>query len=696
MRNARSASDALAQLARGHAFRVVQVAPGLFRIVAVLPPRATPPPAPTIDLSPIIVTARKRQELESDVPGTMIVLQPSRAAGPTPGSETLVRSLPSLSATGAGGGANRLFIRGIGDAPLGGFGQQSVAFLLGDARLTYDGPDPDLALVDIDRVEVLEGPQGPLYGTGALGGIIRILPNAPDPAIRSVAVRTGIGLVQNGGIGASGNVVANLPLGAASAMRIVAYGAHTPGWIDDQSGARALNDETLIGARLAWRWHPGIEWTIDARLIGQSRRTADTGYVDGKVGGEFTRPVRLPEPIDSDFLGAAFAVRGRLGTVEVSSTSSVSSSELDRAFATAIIDLNAKVILDNRSFRTINQEIRFSGEGRIDWLAGVSLLFARTSASIGNRPGTALLRLDRSVSELAVYGEAGVPLVRTLDLAVGARAFSSRVRDEAQEGDSRSSLTPSVARVTPSATLRWRPSPGVTAYARLATAYRPGGVGIGQLVIGRDDEYRGDTLGGIEAGIHWRRGAISFDGSLFSAKWSAVQADFLLPDGLIATRNVGNASNSGIEAAVALSAAGFDLSGRIIAQRARLESTRSTPIEFDDRRLPIVPDVSARIEIARSIRFRGWKGTALIAANAQNATRLSFDPALDQRMPARLTADAQMDLSRGPWSAALSGTNLTGSSVDAYSFGNPFLVRSSRERTPLQPRSLMLTLSRRF
>lgn len=695
MRNARSASDALAQLARGRAFRVVAVAPGLFRIVEALPSQTTPPTAPTIDLSPIIVTGRKRRELESEAPATIVVLRPSRGDGPTPGSEILLRSLPSLSASAAGGGANRLFIRGIGDAPLGGFGQQSVTFLLDDARLTYDGPDPDLALVDIDRVEILEGPQGPLYGTGALGGIVRIVPNAPDPAKSSVAASTGIGLVQHGGIAASGNVIANLPLGIAGAMRIVAYGQHAPGWIDNHGGEEALNEERLIGARVAWRWHPQADWTIDARLIGQSRRTADSRYLDGHVGA-LARPVRPAEPIDSDFHGAALAVRGLLGTVEVDSTTSVSSSELDRRFATAIGDPDAPFIRDSRSYRTIDQEIHFSGEGRIDWLAGVSLLFARTTASIGTSSGTALLRLDRSVSELAVYGEAGVSLLRTLDLAIGARAFSSRVRDEAQEGVRRSSLTPLVARVTPSATLRWRPSPGVTAYARLATAYRPGGVGIGQLVIGRDDEYRGDTLRGVEAGIHWRRGAISFDGSLFSTKWSAVQADFLLPDGLIATRNVGSGSNSGLEAALRLSAVGFNFSGRVIVQRARLEGTRSTPVEFDDRRLPIVPDVSARIEVAHPIRLGGLTGTARVAANAQGATRLSFDPALDQRMPARLTADAEIDLSRGPWSAALSGTNLTGSAVDAYAFGNPFLVRSSRERTPLQPRSLMLTISRRF
>lgn len=693
--DARSADDALGRLARGGAFRVVAVAPNLYRIVASAPTRAVPPPIGQIDMTPVIVTGRKRRELAAEVPATIAVIRPLTSMEPAPGSESLVRSLPSLSTSAAGGGANRLFIRGIGDAPLGGFGQQSVAFLLDDARLTYDGPDPDLALVDIDRVEVLEGPQGPLYGTGALGGIVRILPNGPDPSTSVVTATAGTGFLWHGGSSVSGNVIANLPLGSASAVRLVAYGARRPGWIDDRGGPHGVNNELLAGGRLAWRWRTASDWTVDVGLIGQWRRIADSRYVDGLLG-DFTRPARRREPIESDFQGATFAIHGQVGAVEVHATSSLSSNEVDRRFATAIDDLSAPLILDSRSYRTIDQEIRISGSGRIDWLAGASFLSARTRATIGGPASAPLLQLDRSVSELAAYGEVGIALGRTIDAALGARAFMSRVHDEALEGGVGASLTPSTVRLTPSATLRWRPMEGLTAYVRYATAYRPGGIGIGQMIIGSDDEYRGDKLGGIETGIHWRRGALSFDGTLFSARWRAVQADFLLPSGLIATRNVGNGDNSGVEAALGLSLAGFDLTGRAIFQRARLEGTRITPIEFDDRRLPIVPDAAARIEIARPIHGPGWKGSVRVAVNAQGATRISFDRALDRRMPARVTADAELDFSRGPWSAALSGTNLTGSRVDAYAFGNPFLVGMSRERTPLQPRSLTITISRRF
>ena len=64
--------------------------------------------------------------------------------------------------------------------------------ILGDIRLTYNAPDPDLRLYDIDSVEVLEGPQGTLYGAGSLGGIIRSVPKAPDPRDMKLQAIAGI------------------------------------------------------------------------------------------------------------------------------------------------------------------------------------------------------------------------------------------------------------------------------------------------------------------------------------------------------------------------------------------------------------------------------------------------------------------------------------------------------------------------
>ncbi|WP_432490608.1 TonB-dependent receptor plug domain-containing protein, partial [Flavonifractor plautii] len=75
---------------------------------------------------------------------------------------------------------NKLFIRGIADSSFSGPTQSPVGQYFGDMRTTYSGPDPDLKLVDMQSVEILEGPQGTLYGSGALGGIVLLRPSMPS------------------------------------------------------------------------------------------------------------------------------------------------------------------------------------------------------------------------------------------------------------------------------------------------------------------------------------------------------------------------------------------------------------------------------------------------------------------------------------------------------------------------------------
>jgi len=84
-----------------------------------------------------------------------------------------------LASTNLGTGRNKIFIRGVADSSFNGPSQSIVGQYLGDVRLTFNAPDPDLELYDIARVEVLEGPQGTLYGAGSLGGVVRVCPARP-------------------------------------------------------------------------------------------------------------------------------------------------------------------------------------------------------------------------------------------------------------------------------------------------------------------------------------------------------------------------------------------------------------------------------------------------------------------------------------------------------------------------------------
>jgi hypothetical protein len=78
------------------------------------------------------------------------------------GTEKITQRVPTVASTYLGSGRNKLFIRGIADSSFTGPTQATVGQYLGDLRLSYNAPDPDLRLSDLARVEVLEGPQGTL------------------------------------------------------------------------------------------------------------------------------------------------------------------------------------------------------------------------------------------------------------------------------------------------------------------------------------------------------------------------------------------------------------------------------------------------------------------------------------------------------------------------------------------------------
>ncbi|MGL1664234.1 TonB-dependent receptor plug domain-containing protein, partial [Vibrio parahaemolyticus] len=90
--------------------------------------------------------------------------------------------------------------------------QATVGQYWGNSRITYSAPDPSLRLYDVERVEVLEGPQGTLYGAGSLGGVVRVVPRAPDLTAFGGQAWGGVQAVQHGGLGGDGGAILNLPV----------------------------------------------------------------------------------------------------------------------------------------------------------------------------------------------------------------------------------------------------------------------------------------------------------------------------------------------------------------------------------------------------------------------------------------------------------------------------------------------------
>ena len=232
-------------------------------------------------LEEIIVTASRREQGINDIPASITALsgQQLERMGAN-GLEDYFTAIPSLSLVDRGPGRNNIIIRGVANDSSLFYGDPQTSALYFDEVPVSEGTYPDLHTFDVQRIEVLRGPQGTLYGAGSLGGAVRIITEKPDPGRLAAKLDTTVEGISGHGIGTRLNLMLNTPLiKDILAVRLVGYRHDIPGFYenvnefrpDDDAGSEAMN-----GGRLAVRWLPTENLTIDARAIVQ-RQEAD-GY----------------------------------------------------------------------------------------------------------------------------------------------------------------------------------------------------------------------------------------------------------------------------------------------------------------------------------------------------------------------------------------------------------------------------------
>ena len=340
------ADQAIERLLRNTPFEVRLLMPGAYRIVrrATIkqppPPRnnsvaARPPASPLFITSPpIIVTASKRSAEIEDYPVGAFVIDLSRESiGTRMGNlDALLANLPITASTHLGPGRNKIFVRGIADSSFNGPTQSTVGLYLGEYRLTYSAPNPDLRLYDVEQVELLEGPQGTLYGAGALGGVLRMTPVIPDTKQTKASVWTGASTVEGGGSGFDVAAQVDLPLGGGNGLHLLGYRGQLPGYIDDrQRNLRNVNSTSVSGWRASALFDAGDSWTITVDGLQQMLGTADGQYSEPSVG-KLARRSAIAQPFDSDVTLAGLTVRKSWSDLELVSATNVTQSDLDTRF----------------------------------------------------------------------------------------------------------------------------------------------------------------------------------------------------------------------------------------------------------------------------------------------------------------------------------------------------------------------------
>jgi len=738
-------SDALAKVLAGApcSWRIVDAATvRISPLPAQASARPTAAPAPPL-VTELLVTARKRPERLDSLPAGVSVISGDqlRATGAGDARDT-AGQLVGVLMTNLGPGRDKLLMRGLSDGAFTGRARSTVSTYLDDAPINYNAPDPDLRLTDIDQVETVRGPQGALFGSGALAGVYRIVTNKPDPE-RFAAGGGAISATTKGGSPSyEADAFVNLPLGDGhAALRLVAYDDEKGGYLDNVALRLSNVDSTSRqGGRAAVRFALGDNWTLDLAAAGQRLSSRDTQYTT-LAASKALRTNQVREASDNNFAQGAVTLHGELGWADLTSSTSyvqhAYSSLYDAtAQASAFSETGAALGIYSESAR-IRRAVQdlvltSSGAGQVSWLVGAygSTSTERTPSSLDILAGpgvitaaaikAALIRVydeDRRdhLHEAAAYGEATWRFAPGWTASAGARVFETSLRVKSRIGGAPPTAPRDVAvsrsfnSVTSKLSVQYEFADGALLYGLYADGFRPGGVNTTNF-IGVDSTrttFEPDRLRNFEVGAKGRflDRRLTLRAAGFYDVWADLQSDQYRNSGVAYTANVGDAHIQGLEAEAAYDwDFGLTLQANALYSDAKI--TRINPDFFRTNPalaqrlgsgLPGAPKLSGGLLARYERPLSGQFGLRLVGqANYVGPARLTFDPTLSDRTDPVVDAEILAELTARRWSAGVFITNPADSSGNTFAYGNPFTFGKVRQVTPQRPRTIGVRLAANF
>jgi len=582
----------------------------------------------------VVVKAQKREQAAIDVPASVTAISAQRLtrSGATQ-LEDYSAQVPGMAIT-SNGGSVQVILRGISTglsqaAPTTGIYIDEAPIGSANNYAVGSGLAPDIDPAELEQIEVLKGPQGTLFGGGAMGGVLRYVTRLPDFNKFSGTVTVGGNSVDGG---YNGNLVRfslNMPASDTFAMRFSGFQRKDAGYIDNPAAApqydveaEDINGVRTTGGRLAASWKLSDAWRLDAFAMTQ-RRDADGGnWVDvdrhtlEPVGDGYNHSIVVGEDGTTDLDVYNATLHGQIGSFGfVSSTTYQENSADARGDATPAFGLYLFLVTGDPTFGVQQHQVvhtkRFSQEFRLDNTAFEDKLFYSfgmyyTDEDSTNRipsfptislltgepktvfiPGTsipfpdqlAVARIDSSYRELSFFANATYTFNDKFDLQGGIR-YGHDSQDFEQEY---SGLIPfpgifskekeSNNKFQYLLTGRYHASENSSIYARLATGYRPGGPSAATPLVPNADFTVGpDSLTSFELG--WKTVAwddrLSFELAGFHTDWK----DIIIQTNFGSTQyfvNGGRAVSQGWESTLGLTPVeGLNLRGTIAYTDAHL------------------------------------------------------------------------------------------------------------------------------
>ena len=410
-------------------------------------------------LEEIVVTAQRRETSLQEVALSVraVTSEELQRAGAT-GIEDYAGLVPGLNLIQQSGpGRTQIEMRGVtvgnmrDDRPEF---RPTVGVYLDEAPIAAQTINANIALMDLERIEVMRGPQATLYGAGSLSGTIRMISAKPKLDEYSGQIRAGGSFTEHGGGNYEFSGIGNAPLIEDElAVRAVGFYRDEAGYIDSPVlGKENVNDNRDIGGRVALRYEPTDYFLLDAS-IGYQETDIGSVFEYYEEAGELNTQNAMPTPTDAEVMVASLVAEIDFGVATMTSATSYFGADskfyqdgsVFTDFLTGVFPdqflLGFSTFFDLDEF---TEELRFvsNDEGRVTWIGG--LLFQQQNHEFGqdlpvpgiddvsgipsedflSRPDLIYSsRIGIETTQLSLFGEASINLFDRLTLKGGLRWF---------------------------------------------------------------------------------------------------------------------------------------------------------------------------------------------------------------------------------------------------------------------------------
>ncbi|EMD84618.1 TonB-dependent receptor [Pacificimonas flava] len=574
----------------------------------------------------IVITASKRGEDIRDIAGAVSALTDEDLTELNAQSlSDYINRVPGVVFNDYQPGVSEVVVRGVASTTYHEANQATTGYYLNEIPLIEPGFPlviPDVDAFDLERVEVLRGPQGTLFGSSSLGGAVNyVVKEAQTSGFDAAAQGIAASTRRAGEANYAAKAMVNVPIVEDKlAVRVVALERYDAGYLDnpgiDEDGS---NDLRVRGLRGSIVWTPTPDTRVTALSMYQEYDLDDQTYVIFNDDPEtFERVTNVAEFQDTSFMLHSLRLDQELGFARLTAIGSYTEKESDLAFDDSIfVGIDPRTDTPQLSgsagtSKTDYAELRLTSpaETAFSWLIGANYTNARSESTdrvsiegigeyidanpdeFGGRPSSDIAPGDlvqRTVSnndirEIALFGEAAYTFADVLTLTLGGRLFEYKSEPRLQFLPNAELIPPfdyapgrqKESGFIPKVSLAYNPRDDLKLYALYSEGFRIGGVNVYSVAAGTPLTFDSDTTQNYEIGARFDLvpNQLSFDIAAYHIDWNDIQARLFVPVTFEAyTTNGGGADIDGVEMTMTLRPAPFmQLSSSLAYTDARLSS----------------------------------------------------------------------------------------------------------------------------